>query len=158
MMKPNPVQEINQAKFPRLPILLVDDEAQFLLSESLTLNSAGITHTVECQDSRDVMPLLSKQDFQGIVMDMSMPHLSGWDLLPQVVENYPDIPVVIITAIDEVETAVQSMKTGAFDYLVKPVDDSRLVSTIKRAIEYRDIRNENALLKQSLLSGKLEHP
>ncbi len=158
MIKPNPVQEINQAKFPRLPILLVDDEAQFLLSESLTLNSAGITHTVECQDSRDVMPLLSKQDFQGIVIDMSMPHVSGWDLLPQVVENYPDIPIVIITAIDEVETAVQSMKTGAFDYLVKPVDDSRLVSTIKRAIEYRDIRNENALLKQSLLSGKLEHP
>ena len=77
MMKPNPVQEIDEAKFPRLPILLVDDEAQFLLSESVTLNSAGITHTVECQDSRDVMPLLSKQDFQGIVMDMSMPHVFG---------------------------------------------------------------------------------
>src|SRR5688572_4480605 len=158
MTKPDPIQEIDEAKFPRLPILLVDDEAEFLLSESVTLNSAGITHTVECQDSRDVMSLLSKQEFQGILMDMSMPHLSGWKLLPQIVENYPNIPVVVITAIDEVETAVQSMKTGAFDYLVKPVDDSRLVATTRRAIELREIRDENVLLKRSLLSGKLEHP
>lgn len=158
MMKLNPKQEISQAKFPMLPLLLVDDEPQFLLSEGLTLNSAGINHIVECQDSREVMPLLSEQDFQVIVMDMSMPHLSGRDLLPQVTANYPHIPVIVITAMDEVDMAVHSMKAGAFDYLVKPVDDSRLLATIRRAMELREVRDENVLLKQSLLSGKLEHP
>jgi DNA-binding NtrC family response regulator len=153
-----PIQAMNPEEFPALPVLLVDDEAQFLLSERLTLASAGMNHVVECQDSREVMSLLLKQDFQVIVMDMSMPHLTGWDLLPQIVANHPHIPVIIITAIDEVETAVQSMKTGAFDYLVKPVDDSRLVTAIRRAVELREIRDENARLKRSLLSGNLEHP
>jgi DNA-binding NtrC family response regulator len=157
-MAPVAVQAMNAETFPILPVLLVDDEAQFLLSERLTLASAGIDHIVECEDSREVMPLLSKQDFQVIVMDMSMPHLAGWDLLPQIVANHPGIPIIVITAIDEVETAVQSMKTGAFDYLVKPVDDSRLVTTVRRAIELREVRDENVRLKRSLLSGKLEHP
>jgi len=157
-MAPGAVQAMIPEAFPPLPVLLIDDETQFLLSERLTLASAGIDHIIECQDSREVMPLLSKQVFQAIVMDMSMPHLAGWGLLPQIVANHPDTPVIVITAIDEVETAVQSMKTGAFDYLVKPVDDSRLVATIRRAIELREIRDENVRLKRSLLSGKLEHP
>jgi DNA-binding NtrC family response regulator len=87
-----------------------------------------------------------------------MPHLTGWNLLPQIVANHPQIPVVVITAIDEVDTAVQSMKIGAFDYLVKPVDDSRLVTTIRRAMELREIRDENVRLKRALLSDQLEHP
>lgn len=149
---------MKQAKFPSLPVLLMDDEEQFLLSASCTLSSAGINNIVECQDSRDVMQLLSKQSFGVIALDMSMPYISGSELLPMIIQDYPDIPVIIITAIDEVETAVECMKTGAFDYLLKPVDDGRIVTCIKRAIEIREVRNENTLLKEYLLSGKLEHP
>ena len=149
-MKPTP--------FPALPVLLVDDEAQFLLSAGFTLSSAGINHIVECQDSRDVMALVTKQDFGVIVLDILMPYVSGSELLPMIVWDFPDIPIIMITAINEVETAVECMRNGAFDYVVKPVDDERLIVTVKRAVEWRALRNENTLLKQYLLSDKLEHP
>ncbi|HID95552.1 MAG TPA: sigma-54-dependent Fis family transcriptional regulator [Candidatus Latescibacteria bacterium] len=149
---------MNQAQYPSLPVLLVDDEEQFLLSASVTLSSAGINNTVGCQDSREVMRLLAEQNFELVVLDILMPYVPGNELLPKIVRDYPDIPVIMITAVNELETAVECMKSGAFDYLVKPVDDERLVTCIRRAIEFREMRDENTLLKQYLLSDKLEHP
>ncbi|MBC8235508.1 sigma-54-dependent Fis family transcriptional regulator [bacterium] len=149
---------MNQVMFPSLPVLLVDDEEQFLLTATLTLSSDGINNILQCQDSREVMQLLSKQDFAVIVLDMNMPHLSGWDLLPMIVQDFPDISVIIITGINEVETAVECMKLGAFDFIVKTGDDARFVTSVRNAIEMREVRNENTLLKQYLLSDKLEHP
>jgi DNA-binding NtrC family response regulator len=146
------------ATFPSRPVLLVDDEEQFLLSASFTLSADGINNVSTCHDSRDVMPLLSKQDFSVIALDMNMPHVSGWELLPMIVQDFPDIPVIVITGIDEVETAVECMKSGASDFMSKPVDDARLVTSIRHAIEKREIQSENALLKQYLLSDRLEHP
>ena len=144
--------------FPALPVLLVDDEGQFLFSASLSLSSEGINNVVQCQDSRDVMETLSKGNFSVVVLDMLMPHLSGWELLPMIVRDFPDLPVVITTAVNEVKTAVECMKNGTFDYLVKPVDKARLVTTVRRAIEVRELRNENTRLKDYLLSDKLEQP
>ncbi len=144
--------------FPTLPLLLVDDEEQFLQSMSFTLMAEGINHIIEVQDSRKVNALLSGQDFSVILLDMSMPQLSGWDLLPLIVRDHPDIPVVIVTALNEVETAVECMKGGAFDYLVKPVDDVRLLACVRRAISLSEARHENKVLKDYLLTDKLEHP
>ena len=149
---------MNSTTFPALPVLLVDDEAQFLFSASLSLNSEGIDNVIQCQDSRDVMSILAEADFSVVVLDMLMPHLSGWDLLPIVVKDFPDIPVIIITAVNEVKTAVDCMKEGTFDYLVKPVDKVRLVTTVQRAIEVRELREENTRLRDYLLSDKLEQP
>lgn len=145
-------------KFPSLPVLIVDDEEQFLLSASVTLSADGINNIIQCQDSREVMSLLSRQDFSAIALDMNMPYISGWDLLPAIVSDFPDIPVIIITGVNEVDTAVGCMKSGAFDYIVKPADDPRLVTSIKLAIEKREMQLENTLLKEYLLTGKLEHP
>ncbi len=144
-------------QFPSLPVLLVDDEEQFLLGLSFTLAAEGINHVVQCQDSREVMSLLAQQGFSVILLDMSMPHVSGRELLPLIVRDYPDIPVIIVTALNEVETAVECMRTGAFDYLVKPVDDLRLLPCIRRAISLAEVRHENRLLKDYLLNDKLEH-
>lgn len=144
--------------FPALPVLLVDDEAQFLFSASLSLNSEGIDNVIQCQDSCEVMAILAEKNFSVVVLDMLMPRLSGWDLLPMIVKNFPDLPVIIITAINEVKTAVDCMKEGTFDYLVKPVDKVRLVTTVRRAIEVRTLRAENTRLKDYLLSDKLAQP
>ena len=144
--------------FPALPVLLVDDEAQFLFSASLSLNSEGIDNVIQCQDSRDVISILSDGDFSAVVLDMLMPYLSGWDLLPTIMKDFPDLPVIIITAVNEVKTAVDCMKEGTFDYLVKPVDKVRLVTTVRRAIEVRELRDENTRLKDYLLSDKLDQP
>lgn len=143
---------------PENPILLVDDEEHFLLSAELTISSNGIKNVETCQDSRNVLQLLSKKKYSLIVLDINMPNISGSELLPQIVKKYPHIPVVVLTAVNNVENAVQSMKDGAFDYVIKPIDDTRLIATIKRGLEFTEIRNENELLKQSLLKEKLEHP
>lgn len=145
-------------KYPSIPVLLIDDEEQFLLSARLTLKSAGITNIVLCSDSREVLPRLEAAEYALILIDMIMPNISGSDLLPQIVKDYPHIPFIVTTALNDVETAVAAMKAGAMDYIVKPVDNSRLVTSVKRAIELREIRNENTKLKKYLLSDKLEHP
>ncbi len=149
---------MSPGRFPPLPVLLVDDEEQFLLSMSVTLAAEGINHIVECQDSREVMGRLAQQSFSVVLLDMSMPHVSGRDLLPLIVRDYPDVPVIIVTAVNEVETAVECMKSGAFDYLVKPVDEVRLLPCIRRAINLSEVRDENKSLKDYLLTDKLEHP
>ena len=64
-----------------------------------------------------------------------MPHLSGEELLSIISSEYPDIPVIVITGANDVETAVRCMKSGAFDYMVKPVEKSRLIGGVRRAIE-----------------------
>lgn len=144
--------------FPSKPVLLVDDEENFLFSAAVTLNADGITNIMECQDSRKVIPLLARWDFSAVLLDILMPHKSGKDLLIEITRDYPGLPVIMSTAINEVDTAVECMKCGAFDYLVKPIDDARLVSSIRRAIELSYLRTENILLKRYLLSDEIEHP
>jgi len=92
------------------------------------------------------------------MLDLSMPHVSGEELLLSVTKDYPEVPVIVITGSNDVDTAVACMRTGAFDYMVKPVEKSRLISGVKRAIELRELQRENKLLRAHVLSDKLEHP
>ncbi|MFH1761288.1 MAG: sigma-54 dependent transcriptional regulator [bacterium] len=145
-------------RFPKLPILLVDDEKKFLQSLSITLRSNNINNIELCEDSRNVLMLLSKKKYQLILLDLYMPFISGDELLPSIVSNFPDTPVIIITAVDKVETAVECIKTGAFNYLVKPVNEERVVTNVRMAIEHRELQSEIELLTHYLLSENLEHP
>ncbi len=144
--------------YPHLPVLIIDDEVQALNSFETVLRSARINNCLQCQDSREVISLLQKQEIEVILLDLRMPHVSGEQLLPMITCEYPQIPVIIITAADDVETAVGCMKAGAFDYLVKPVEKSRLISGVRRAVEIRELERENRLLKSRMLSGGPEHP
>ena len=146
------------AAYPAHPVLIVDDEVQSLRSIKLSLQMAGITHVETCNDSRKVAELLASLPFDVMLLDLTMPHVPGEEILSSVSEQYPDLPVIIITAMDEVETAVRCMKKGAFGYLVKPVETSRLVSDIRRAVEVRELKDQARRLKTHLLSGELEHP
>ena len=144
--------------YPKLPVMLVDDEEQALNSFEMSLRSVNIGNFIRCHDSRDVMPVLARQEIEVILLDLWMPHISGEELLQQITHDFPDVPVIIITGADDVETAVKCMQGGAFDYIVKPVEKSRLVSSVRRAIELRELHRENQLLKAHVLSGKLEYP
>ena len=144
--------------YPTHPVLLVDDEEHFLLSAELTLSSNGINNTETCGDSRTVMDLLRKKKYSLVALDINMKYLSGIDVLRQIVQRFPEIPVVMITAFNDVDSAVLCMKEGAFDYVVKPVNENKLVTTVKRGLELAEVRSENELLKQSLFRHNLEHP
>ncbi|MEJ2493194.1 MAG: sigma 54-interacting transcriptional regulator, partial [Ignavibacteriaceae bacterium] len=144
--------------YPGNPILIVDDEEHFLLSAELTLSSNGIKNIETCKDSTNVLEHLDKKRYSLVVLDINMPHLSGLDLLPAITSKYPDIPIIMITAVNDVDSAVFCMKEGALDYVVKPVDDTRLVTSVRRALELTEIRSENEMLKQSLLKTNIENP
>jgi DNA-binding NtrC family response regulator len=143
---------------PAFPVLLVDDEEQALLSFEMALRAVNINHFVRCQDSREVIPLLKDREVELMMLDLRMPYLSGDELLPMINSDFPEIPVIVITGANDVDTAVKCMKLGAFDYMVKPVERSRLVGGVKRAMELRELQRENRLLKAHVLSDRLEHP
>ena len=149
---------MNVSLYPSLPVLMVDDEAQALDSFETVLLFTSINNIIRCQDSREVMPLLSRQEIEVMLLDLSMPHISGEELLSLVARNFPEVPVIIITGSNDVETAVGCMKSGAFDYMVKPVEKSRLISGVKRAIEIRELQRENRLLRSHVLTDQLEYP
>jgi DNA-binding NtrC family response regulator len=144
--------------YPQLPILMIDDEMQTLNSFDFVLRSASMNHTIRCQDSRKVMAIFSEQEIEVMVLDLSMPYVSGEELLSMVTKDFPEVPIIVVTGSNDVETAVRCMKSGAFDYMVKPVEKSRLISGVKRAIEIRELQRENKWLRAHVLSDKLEHP
>src|SRR4030043_276828 len=121
--------------YPQRPVLMIDDEVQTLNSFELVLRSSSVNNIIRCQDSRNVMAIFSSQEIEVMMLDLSMPHVSGEELLSMVAKDYPEVPVIVITGSNDVDTAVACMKTGAFDYMVKPVEKSRLISGVKRAIE-----------------------
>ena len=144
--------------FPVRPILMVDDEVDLQKSFAFILRESGIDNLLSCSDSREVEALLGKHELEAVLLDLNMPHLSGRDLLPIIVRNHPDVPIIVVTGVDEVKTAVQCMRGGAFDYLVKPVDEDALLAAVRRAVDVREMRRENTLLKEHLLNVELAHP
>ncbi len=149
---------MSKTRFASHPVLLVDDEPEILHSYKMTLRSRGITHILCCEDSREVMPLLAKEKISLILLDLSLPFISGEELLPMITEDFPDVPVIVITGKNDVATAVQCMKAKAFDYIIKPVERSRLVSMVRKAIEIRQLQAENSKLKDYLLSEEVKYP
>jgi DNA-binding NtrC family response regulator len=146
-----------QIDISQLPVLLVDDEPQILRSASVVLRSSGIARVVTLEDIRAVLPLLAEQDVGVMVLDLTMPYLSGQVLLEHMTADYPDISVIVMTATNDLETAVQCMQAGAIDYLVKPVEANRLVASVRRALEIRALRAEVLSLKERLLTDTPPH-
>ncbi len=142
----------------KLPIIIVDDEESILLSMDTTLRMAGFNNNITCSDSRLVENLITKHHAEIILLDLKMPHLDGQELLKTITEDYPDIPVIIFTGTLDVETAVQCMKAGAFDYMIKPVGSERLITTVKKAIDFRELQRENIALKKRILNEELDNP
>ncbi len=140
-----------------LPIIIVDDEPGILASAKEVLQSAGLDNVQTLQDSRELMPLLARQEAAVIILDLYMPHRPGMELLQEATRLFPGTPTLIMTAAQDVDTAVACMKQGAFDYLVKPVEESRIVTSVQRALEMRDLRREVGSLKRYLLTDQLDH-
>ncbi len=143
---------------PFRPIMLVDDEDAWLHGFSLTLRSQGLNNIICCNDSRKVMEILDREEIGVIVLDLTMPHLSGEELLPRIVEEHPQVPVIIITGLDLLDTAVKCMKLGAFDYYTKVTEETRLIAGVQRAIDISRLRHENDQLKEHFLKDRLDHP
>ncbi|MCX6555546.1 MAG: sigma-54 dependent transcriptional regulator [Candidatus Aminicenantes bacterium] len=141
-----------------LPILLVDDETQVLLLYSGMLKGAGIETVVTLDDSRRVLPFMRENRVLAVLADLNMPFIGGRDLLAQIKQEFPEVPVLIVTGVDDIETAVECMHLGAADYLVKPVERSRLVSSLQRTLEVARLQGQVFSLTRHLLTDGLNNP
>lgn len=149
---------MTQVKNPPNPILIVDDEPQILLSVEVNLRSKGFDNIIRCQDSRKVKSIMDDQQVELLLLDLTMPYITGQEILARVSNDHPDTPVIIITGHNEVQTAVDCMRDGAHDYMVKPIDPDRLVNAIRHALEIKSLRHENEILKSRFFSDTLSNP
>ena len=139
-------------------ILAVDDEEAVLNGVRRTLRAEGFENVLMCRDPRDVEPLLDAEPVSLILLDLMMPHIGGRELLERIAASHPEIPVIVVTAEQDVRTAVDCMKSGAYDYLLKPAGGPELMAVISRALEHRELREENARLRSKLLQEELTRP
>jgi len=121
------------------PILVVDDEPEILMAVDTTLRMAGFDNIVTINDARDVIRHMERQIPGLILLDLNMPHINGGRLLKIIRKTWPRIPVIVLTGTIEVDTAVQCMKIGAMDYVVKPVEEDRLIAAVKQALAMEEI-------------------
>ncbi|NLT08273.1 MAG: sigma-54-dependent Fis family transcriptional regulator, partial [Ruminococcus sp.] len=145
-------------KFPSKPVFIIDDEEQFLYSISLSLRSNGITNVMTCMTGMKAKEYISTMSFSVIVLDVNLPDIHGPQLLDEIMELCPETPVVMVTAVDKAEIAVDCIKKGAMDYLVKPFDNDKMLAILRNAISDRELRGENEALKGYLLGNKLKRP
>ncbi|HET9551395.1 MAG TPA: sigma-54 dependent transcriptional regulator [Anaeromyxobacteraceae bacterium] len=150
---------MSESASPAFRILLVDDEPAWLRAMSLTLErSAGLRGVVTCQDARRVLEILDGDDVGVVLLDLTMPHLSGEELLARITAEHPDVKVIVVSGMNQLETAVRCMKLGAFDYHVKTEEEDRLLAGVLRAIRFQELQRENQEVTSRLLTGEVRHP
>ncbi len=130
-------------------ILVIDDKDS--MREMLKASLAADGYDVETAETGDVGVARSKEKhFDVILTDLRMPDISGMDVLSQVRQVDPDSAVIVMTAYGTIETAVEAMKKGAFDFLQKPFDTGHLRMIVERALENQRLVAENNLLREEL--------
>ena len=150
---------MNQQTYPAFGILLVDDEPAWLKSLALTLRScAGLSNISTCQDSRQVMGLLDQGGIGLVLLDLTMPFLSGEELLKQIGELHPEVTAIVVSGLNQLETAVRCMKLGAFDYVIKTDEEDRIVGGVLRAVRVLEMQRDYHEMSTRLASGELQHP
>jgi len=140
------------------PILIVDDEPEILMAVDTCLRMAGLDNIITISDARDVIRQMERKVPRLIILDLNMPHINGHRLLKIVRKTYPRIPVIVLTGTIEVDTAVKCMKIGAMDYVVKPVEEERLIAAVKQALAYDNLENKVQDSPASDLFAQIKNP
>jgi DNA-binding NtrC family response regulator len=127
-------------------VLVVDDE-QIIIASCLRILSGDDYRVEGVSDGIEALRRIEENPVDIVILDIMMPRIDGVEVLRRIKEGHPDIDVIMITGLSEIETAVKSMKLGAFDYLPKPFDPDELKLVVQRALERRRLLRENLDLK-----------
>jgi len=140
-------------------VLLVDDDPAWLHGLQVTLaRKAGLARVLTCQDPTQVMGILEREPIGLVVLDLNMPGLSGEEVLASVTSEHPEVLVIVVSGMNQVDTAVRCVKAGAFDYFVKTAEEDRLVGGVLRAVRMLELQRENREVASRILGGPLRHP
>ena len=121
-------------------VLVVDDEEIICTLFAAMLSHYGHYHVVTTTDGRQVLDILRREPFDVMLLDMSMPAISGLEVLRQVTQAFEELPVIIVTGHGSIEVAVESMQAGAADFVTKPVPAAVLHLRIQKALEHARTR------------------
>ena len=128
-------------------IMIIDDEERIRKVLSIQLEKDGY-NVIPLSDGKEAMELLGQLEVDVVITDIRMPMVTGDQILKYVKTHAPSIPVVMLTGVVDVETAVSIMRSGAYDYLVKPVKRDELLVTVHRALQYRNLVQRNIQLQE----------
>jgi DNA-binding NtrC family response regulator len=119
-------------------VLIVDDKEPFRTALAARLEGMGF-HVESAEQGEEALKILGREDFCVVILDVIMPGMGGMETLRQIKIHHPVTEVILLTGTGSVETALEGMKKGAFDYLVKPCDPDHLLGRIQRAREKREV-------------------
>ena len=139
-------------------ILIVDDEADMLVLLSRIIKEETDHYVITENDSQKALALFRQGHFDLVILDLKMPKISGMELLRKIKQIQPDVSVVIITAYASIETAVDATREGAFDYITKPFQRERILLTIDKVMQWRNIVSENIALREALAKKEIVLP
>jgi len=130
-------------------ILIIDDEKSLLDVLSLVFKKEGY-EVKTATSGGEALEILQNNTLDLVITDIRMPHISGMEILKYVKSNIPEVPVIVITAYGSIKQAVEALKVGALDYIVKPFDVEELKILVARGLERKHLELENILLKKDL--------
>ncbi len=155
---PNAMQNEKKAEAPagqtsptkkKAKILLVDDDPIIVDSLSEFLQVEG--YEVDGASSvAQATSAIGRQDYNVVITDVNMPKADGFELLRTIKDHHPDLVTIVITGYGTIESAVEAIKMGAYDYLTKPIDDDEIRLVVERAFQQQSLLRENRALKQQL--------
>jgi two-component system nitrogen regulation response regulator NtrX len=135
-------------------ILIIEDEAAIRRVLSKILSEENTSYVIfEAEDGLAGLELASKISYDLILCDIKMPKMDGLEVLEKIKKIQPEIPVIMISGHGDLDTAVQTMRFGAFDYISKPPDLNRLLTTVRNALDKSQLTSENILLKKKIRKG-----
>ncbi len=132
-------------------ILIIEDEAAIRRVLTKILSEENVTYQVdEAEDGFQGVEKVKSEDYDLILCDIKMPKMDGVEVLEMVKKIKPEIPIVMISGHGDLETAINTMRLGAFDYISKPPDLNRLLNTVRNALDRKQLVIENKILKKKV--------
>jgi putative nucleotidyltransferase with HDIG domain len=135
---------------PNDQILVVDDEETIREIVSSMLSGANFRTRQAASGIEALAILESGEEFDLVLSDLMMAEMDGIALLERAKERYPEMPIVMVTAVHDIQVALQALRNGAYDYLLKPFEREQLLATVRRALENRRLKRENDAYRTNL--------
>ena len=137
-------------------LLLVDDEERFLATTRILLEKRGVEHIRTAANGSDALKILRKERIDVVVLDVKMPGMDGVEVLRRIKQDHPVVEVIMLTGHASVESAVDGLKLGAFDYVMKPIDIPDLLQKIEEAYGKKKAHDEK--IRAAKVNEIISHP
>lgn len=143
---------------PDAGILVIDDDPVALAYYKTVLEAEGYENVTLEDKGRSIADDLQALRADLVLLDLNLPDVSGMEVLSDISRERPDVSVIVITADDSVDTAVECMRQGAVNFMTKPTDRGRVIAAVRNALAVKELRTEVSRLSAKFLTGNLEHP